>query len=118
MIKKFLPTVALASLAPAVAFAQATNVTYLDGLLSNISALLGRLPALLIAVAVVYFLWGVVNFVSAGDNEDKRASGRKSMIWGLVGIAVMVSLWGIITLLQTVFGIGGGSAPPAPTLPS
>ncbi|MFA6463850.1 MAG: hypothetical protein WCV55_02495, partial [Candidatus Paceibacterota bacterium] len=48
---------------------------------------------LLIIIAVVVFLYGVLKFISAGDNEEARQSGRNVMIYGIIVLFVMVSIW-------------------------
>jgi len=58
---------------------------------------------LLQIVAVVVFLWGVVKFISAGGNQEKIKTAKGFIIWGLVGIFVLVSLQGLIYLLQQMF---------------
>ncbi len=60
---------------------------------------------LLFLVAFAFFLWGVVKFIRDGDNEKSRTEGRKFMIYAVISLAVMVSIWGIIKIAQEVFGI-------------
>lgn len=54
---------------------------------------------LLFVVALVVFLWGVFEFVSGRDNEEKVATGKKHMLWGVIGLAIMASAFGIINLV-------------------
>jgi hypothetical protein len=98
-----------AFLAPLSVFAQ--DVGYLTGFIGQVQDIVNSLPPIIIGLAVVFFLWGIVQFVMAGDDEGARAKGKSHMLWGIIAILVMVSLWGIIALLQTVFNIGGGAAP-------
>ncbi len=59
----------------------------------------------IILVGLVTFLVGVIGFISAGDNEEKRAQGRSVMIFGIIVLFVMVSFWGFVKILtQTFFG--------------
>ena len=62
---------------------------------------------LLFGIAGVVFLWGVILYVigSQGD-ESKLAQGRKVMLWGIVGLFIMSSAWGIVKLLCDFFGTG------------
>lgn len=62
----------------------------------------GFIPAL-IAVAFITFLVGVVKYVSAGDNEEKRQSGRLVMIYGIVVLLVMISFWGLVSIVYKSF---------------
>lgn len=55
---------------------------------------------LLFGLAVVYFVYGVLQFVFGGADETARAKGKSTILWGSVGIFIMVSAWGIIYLVS------------------
>lgn len=59
----------------------------------------------LIALAILYFLYGVLQFIMNADDDTKRAAGRNKIIYGLVGLVVMVSVWGLIGFVQRSFGL-------------
>jgi hypothetical protein len=44
----------------------------------------------------LYFVWGALQFVLHGADEGAREKGKLTMLWGSVGIFIMVSAWGII----------------------
>ncbi len=59
----------------------------------------------LIGMGLILFLAGVVKFVGAGDNEEKRAAGREMMMFGIIALFVMVSVWGFVNILNnSIFG--------------
>lgn len=58
----------------------------------------------LIAVAVVLFLFGIVKYISSGDDEAKRKEAKNYIIYGIVGLFVMVSVWGLVGILTGTFG--------------
>ena len=60
---------------------------------------------LLMALAVVYFLYGVVVFIQNADNPEGRADGYKHMIWGIIGIFIMISAAGIKQIIASTIGI-------------
>ncbi|MFA5778282.1 MAG: hypothetical protein WC870_02215 [Candidatus Paceibacterota bacterium] len=61
---------------------------------------------LIFALATVMFVWGVVQFfILNADEEAKRAQGKQFMIWGIVALAVMLSVWGLVGILGSTFGI-------------
>jgi hypothetical protein len=60
---------------------------------------------LILTLAVVVFIWGVVQYVINTDDEAKKAKGRQFMIWGIIGLAVMVSVWGLVSILGNTFHI-------------
>lgn len=72
---------------------------------------------LLFGLAIVVFLWGVVQYVigSQGD-ERKLQQGRQVMIWGIIGMFIMASAWGIVSILCNFFGtcatVSTGTPPP------
>ncbi len=98
---------------PALAFATG-NVS---GILDSISGFLSTIVTLLITLAVIYFIWGVIKYVIADSNED-RSQGRQMMIYGIIGIFVIVALWGIIDVLGSTFDISRGGSVPSPEVPT
>ena len=76
------------------------------GLFNFVSVILNRLVPLIIACAVVYFIWEVFQYTIAGDEVKKKAA-KTGIIYGIVGIFVMVSVWGLVAILQSTFGTGG-----------
>ncbi len=59
----------------------------------------------LFALAVVYFIYGLVRYLMSPDNEEIRKSSKTSMLWGIVGMFIMVSVFGILSLIMNTFGI-------------
>lgn len=89
--------------------ASAQNATYVSNLITQAKNLLDQLVVFLMAFAVVWFIWNVIRFTMASD-EDKKADARKQMIWGIVALAVIFSIWGLVSLLQTIFGVQSTNA--------
>ncbi len=50
------------------------------------------------AVALIVFLWGIVEFIRDADNDSARSKGKLHIFWGLVGMAIMVSVNSIIAI--------------------
>ena len=63
------------------------------------------LIALMFGLALIYFLWGVFQYYLHGDSEDSRKTGAQHILWGLVGMMIMVSAFGIFHLILGTFGI-------------
>jgi hypothetical protein len=74
----------------------------LGGLLKWLGQLLRLILPLIISAGVVYFIWNVFQYSIAGD-EDKKAKAKNSIIWGIGGIFVMVSVWGLVGILSSSF---------------
>lgn len=107
---KLAPLLALGAFYPAVAWAATCTGTGLSNLLCTINELLGALLPILVSLGVIYFVWGVVQFVIAGG-EEAKTKGRDRMIYGIIGLTVIVSVWGLVELLASTFSVGGVSAP-------
>lgn len=60
---------------------------------------------LLFSLAVVGFIWGVIQYFINAENEEKRKKGKTYMIWGLVALFVMISMWGLVGILTNTFHI-------------
>lgn len=96
----------MASLIP-YAFAQQIDATkfgsVLDPLIKNI---VNPVIQLLFAIGIIVFAWGVAQMVWNGDDPDARDQGKRHMLWGVIGMFIMVSAWGIIYLVaNTIRGI-------------
>ena len=60
---------------------------------------------ILISVAIMVFFWGIVKFIAHAYDEKAVAEGKQLIIWGLVGIFVIVALWSIVGYVQSSFGL-------------
>lgn len=103
-MKKVVKIVAVSLWAlPFMAFAQA-NVGYVSNFIDDAKGLLDQTVVFLIALAIVWFIFNVIRFTMSTD-EDGKTKARSQMIWGIIAIAVIVSIWGLVGLLQGVFGV-------------
>lgn len=112
---------ALAALSPLSAFAGGAGVGLggsITPVIQDIIDIVQALVPFMLTLAVLFFLWGLAKFVLAAGDEGARESGRSIMIWGVIAITVMVSLWGLVSLLQTIFAIDTAPTYSAPVLPS
>jgi len=110
LFSKFTPMFFLIALFPFVASAQtACAGAGISKLICQAQQILGSIVPILITLGVVYFIWGVIKYVIAGGEEDKK-KGREIMIYGLIGLTVIIGLWGIVNMVVTFLG-GAGTAP-------
>jgi len=72
------------------------DIPYLASILETIVS-----PAisLLLVVAILYFFWGIVKFIQNAESDTGRKEGQRHMLWGIVGIAIMISAIGIVRLV-------------------
>ena len=74
-------------------------------LTSIINNLITPAESLIFALAVIYFLWGVFVFIKNADSAEKRKEGFNHIVWGIVGMAIMISAKGIINIIIYSLGI-------------
>lgn len=73
--------------------------------ISRLMNILRLLVPLLIGLALVAFLYGAVIYLFSAGSPEKRQDGRQFMLYGLVTLFVMVSVWGLVSILSQTFGI-------------
>ena len=88
---------------PSLALAATGDATF-GTILSTLLNLLSYVIPALITIAVIYFIWGVITFMTSSDEEAKKM-GRTKIINGLIGLFVIVAFWGIIGVVKSTFGI-------------
>ncbi len=57
------------------------------------------LVLLLFSVAFLIFLWGIFEFVYKADDEGAREKGKQHLVYGIVGMVVMVAAYGIMQII-------------------
>lgn len=119
---------AVLGLSPVVAFAQVGLVGAtsgncalgaggtLFGILCRVGQILGAIVPVLVALGIVYFVWGVISYVVGGDEESKK-KGRNMMIYGIIGLAVVVGVWGLVRILTNTFQVNNTGQFTLPTVP-
>jgi len=70
--------------------------------------LLGVAVPLIVSLAVVYFLFGIVKYLLSAGDETKRKESIKVITFGLIALFVMVSVWGLVSLITNTFGVSVG----------
>lgn len=97
------------------------NFTTLESSLVSVTNLIGMLIPIVISIALLFFLIGIVQYVTAGGDEERRTAARGMIIFGIIALFVMVSVWGFVNILAKTFFNGQTvSAPvfyPQPVIP-
>jgi TRAP-type C4-dicarboxylate transport system permease small subunit len=60
---------------------------------------------LLIAVALLVFIWGCFQYIAGAANPTAREEGRKHILWGIIGMFIMLSAYAILSLAANTFGL-------------
>lgn len=67
--------------------------------------------AVIFAAALVYFLYGLMVFILNAGESSKRVEGRRHMLWGVIGMMVMVSVFSIIKFALITGGVTSEDLP-------
>jgi len=60
--------------------------------------------SLLASLTVILFVWGLISFFRSGDDAKARESGRQHILWGVIGIVIMISVYGIVRFVASSLG--------------
>lgn len=85
-----------------------TKIAYasVDTFITNVnSGIINPLIKLLFALAMAYFLYGMFEFIANGTNEEKKTSGKSHMLWGIIGLTIMMGVWAIMGMILNTFDI-------------
>jgi hypothetical protein len=109
-LKKVLTSAGL-FLTPALAFAQINIGSNVSDLKDNIQGIFDLLAPILIAVVVIYLLYGAFLFALAGGDDDKKKKGKDILLYGLIGVFLIVSIIGLINFVIGSINFAGGNNP-------
>lgn len=80
----------------------------LDGIKTLIEAIGDLIKTALpitVALALLLFFWGLAKFILKSGDPTAQTEGKNRMIWGIVALFVMVSVWGIVNFIQSNLGL-------------
>jgi ribose/xylose/arabinose/galactoside ABC-type transport system permease subunit len=81
----------------------------LKGIIEMFTNLGLALIPFLSTLAFLVFVYGVARFIRSAGNEKEIKDSKNLLIWGVIGLFVLVTIWGIIAFLQSEFGVGNGA---------
>lgn len=85
-----------------------TNLTSLINFFT--CTILDSVIPLLIALSIAAFMYGIIKYFLNPESEEKRKEGKSFMFWGIVTLFVMVSIWGLVSILSNTFLPAGSGA--------
>lgn len=103
-MKKYIILGSMMALMPVLTFAKPA-----EEILKIFEKIMGVLMPILVSLAVIFFIISLVMFILKEGEE--KAKAKTQMVWGIVILFVMISIWGLVDILVDTFGI----TEPAPT---
>lgn len=53
---------------------------------------------------ILIFIWGVVDLIAHADDPTARAKGQQHILWGVIGLFIMISAYGIVRVIGATIG--------------
>jgi hypothetical protein len=93
-------------LAPVFAFAQTNNAATKDvgGFVGLFGIIISSLIPIASMLAILFFFYGLALYILKAGDPDSAAEGKSIMIWGIIALFIMVSIYGIIGFIQRSSG--------------
>ncbi|MBU1046905.1 pilin [Patescibacteria group bacterium] len=84
-------------------FVLAAGVGDVTGIIDLVRSIFSAILPLIMTLAVIYFLWSLTKYMTKAGAE--QAEAKEQMMWGVIILFVMVSVWGLVGILdKTIFG--------------
>lgn len=87
-----------------MAINQGTAISANDLLNRILDNIINPIILLMVALAVLYFVWGGFQFVRNAESSEERKKGGMNMLWGAIGLFIMGTAYGIINLVLGTIG--------------
>jgi hypothetical protein len=106
-MKKLIASLAVAL--PAVALAQ--PITDFDSLTFRLGNIANALIVFLMGIAILYMVFNIVRFIVKSNDPAARSEIGQSIMWSIVGLFVIVSIWGLVGILRGTFRFSNNTIP-------
>lgn len=80
-------------------------MTFEEFMAKVFTAVIQPLLLLLFGFAFIIFIWGIFVYIRDSDDAKGRAEGQRGILWGLLGMAIMTSSFGILNIIQGTLGL-------------
>ena len=74
-------------------------------LYEQIIGIINTATVVLISLAVLGFMWGIVRILFNPGNENIKKEGKAYMLYGIITLFVMTSVWGLVNLLSSIITV-------------
>jgi len=82
------------------------------GIITYVLSILNLLIPILVALALIFFFWGLSRFVISAGNESELKKGKNYMMWGILALFILFSYSAIISIFAKDLEIGDTSSYP------
>lgn len=86
--------------APKIRLTNPSSGLTLKSLVTMFVELLNNLTYVFTFVAIAAFFWGLIVYIYHAGDVKGRKKGRDTIVWGLIGLFIILSLTGILQILK------------------
>lgn len=106
------------SLMPFLAGAQPSsgNPANILNFMNLLNKVFAAIVPIMVALALIYFIYGLAEYILESGDTGKKEEGRTRMIYGTIAMFVVASVWGLVAFMQDAIGVSGRYAQPAPSV--
>lgn len=65
----------------------------------------GFIVPAIVTLAIVLFMWGVIQTILNPTDEEARKKAKEFIMWGIIALVVITSIWGIVKIFTSTFGL-------------
>lgn len=87
---------------PSVSYAALSG---LKSLLNDVGGIVVQLRVIVFGLALLFFFWGLGQFILKSGDSKVREDGKWKMFWGVIAMFVLISIMGIVAYIGDLFGI-------------
>ncbi|XKT74178.1 MAG: pilin [Patescibacteria group bacterium UBA2163] len=85
----------------------------LTDFINQLTGIISAIIPILVSLALLFFVWGLAQWLLNMADSEKHKEGKQRMMWGIIALFFIVSVSGLIMVLQaTFFGMSAGSLSP------
>src|SRR3989344_5128692 len=92
-------------------------VQTVDSIFVQLGGFLNSVMPLIVGLAFLYFLWGVYTYVVRSASEEDKEKSRNTIIYGVIGLFVMLAAWGLVNVLISTFSLDSTTPTDLPGIP-
>ncbi len=102
----FWPHIAHAQQAQNLTFEKLSKTPAVAGVVDKVMSVI-VIPIIegLVVFTILIFIWGVVQMIMNSDDSDARKTGQNHVLWGVIGLVIMLSAYGIIQVIANTIGV-------------
>ncbi len=96
------------------------QITTFGGLINRLNQILNTIVPFIVGLAVFIIIWGIFTYITHAEEEEKRQEAKQFVLWGVIGVFLMLSVWGFVNILVNSFSLKKdipASVPGLPTIP-